>query len=145
MGAKDHCRVIHCTIDRIKARNPAKRLSFSFSKKAKCRIPRRWLKNDPRPSVLRMKILVFLRLLPTPPPPPSYSSIPAVHLITTVYTTVVRTRECVRVREAGAVTAALLIRLFCRQDVSLVSCACEGECVAVLRPLISDQLPYILL
>ena len=39
----------------------------------------------------------------------------------------------------------LLIRLFCRQDVSLVSCACEGECVAVWRPLISDLLPYILL
>ena len=32
---------------------------------------------------------------------PSYSSVPAVHLITTVYTTVVRTRECVCVREAG--------------------------------------------
>ena len=61
------------------------------------------------------------------------------HLITTVYTTVVRTRECVCVREAEGVTA--LIRLFCRQDVSLVSCACEGECVAVLRPLISDLLP----
>ena len=29
------------------------------------------------------------------------------HLITTVYTTVVRTRECVCVREAGGVTAAL--------------------------------------
>ena len=41
MGAKDHCRVIHCTTGRIKARNPAKRLSFSFSKKAKYRIPRR--------------------------------------------------------------------------------------------------------
>ena len=68
------------------------------------------------------------------------------HLITTVYTTVVRTRECVYVREAGGVTAVLtVIRLFCRQDVSLVSCACEGEYVAVLRPLISDLLPYILL
>ena len=68
------------------------------------------------------------------------------HLITTVYTTVARTRECVYVREAGGVTAVLtVIRLFCRQDVSLVSCACEGECVAVLRPLISDLLPYILL
>ncbi len=32
---------------------------------------------------------------------------PAVHLITTVYTTVVRTRECVCLREAGGVTAAL--------------------------------------
>ena len=29
------------------------------------------------------------------------------HLITTVYTTVVRTRECVYVREAGGVSAAL--------------------------------------
>ena len=38
---------------------------------------------------------------------PSYSSVPAVHLITTVYTTVVRTRECVCVREAGGVTAAV--------------------------------------
>ena len=27
---------------------------------------------------------------------PCYSSVPAVHLITTVYSTVVRTRECVR-------------------------------------------------
>ena len=81
--------------------------------------------------------------------PLSYSSVPAVHLITTVYTTVVRTRECVCVREAGGVTAALTdwIRLFCWQDVSLVLCACEGECVAVLRPLISDLLvlPSILL
>ena len=47
------------------------------------------------------------------------------------------------VREAGRVTAALTHRLFCRQDVSLVSCACDGECVAVLRPFISDLLPYI--
>ena len=31
----------------------------------------------------------------------SYSSVPAVHLITTVYITVVRTRKCVCVREAG--------------------------------------------
>ena len=61
------------------------------------------------------------------------------HLISTVYNTVVRTRECVCVREAGRVTATLSHRLFCRQDVSLVSCACEGECVAVLRPLISDS------
>ena len=53
------------------------------------------------------------------------------HLITTVCTTVVRTRECVCVSE--------------RQDVSLVSCACEGECAAVLIPLISDLLPSILL
>ena len=75
---------------------------------------------------------------------PSYSSVPAVHLITTVYTTVVRTRECVCVREAG-VWALTDYRLFCRQDMSLVSCACEGECVPVLRPLISDLLPYILL
>ena len=30
---------------------------------------------------------------------PSYSSVPAVHLITTVYSTVVRTRECVFVRD----------------------------------------------
>ena len=39
--------------------------------------------------------------------PPSYSSVPAVHLITTVYNTVVRTRECVCVREARRVTAGL--------------------------------------
>ena len=38
---------------------------------------------------------------------PSYTSALAVHLITTVYTTVVRTRECVCVREAEGVTAAL--------------------------------------
>ena len=81
--------------------------------------------------------------------PPSYSSVLAVHLITTVYTTVVRTRECVRMREAGVggVSAVLtVIRLFCRQDMPLVSqCTCEGRCVAVLRPFISDLLPYILL
>ena len=41
MGAKVHCRIIHCTTGRIKARNPAERLSFSFSKKAKYRIPQR--------------------------------------------------------------------------------------------------------
>ena len=75
---------------------------------------------------------------------PSYSSVPDVHLITTVYTIVVRTREYVYVREAWGVTAATLTDTL-RQDVSLVSCACEGECVAVLRPLISDLLPYILL
>ena len=49
------------------------------------------------------------------------------------------------VREAGRVNESLTHRLFCRQDVSLVSCACEGECVAALRPFISDLLPYILL
>ena len=76
---------------------------------------------------------------------PCYSAVPAVHLITTVYNTVVRTRECVCVREAGRVTATLTHRLFCRQDVSLVSCEGEGECVAVLRPFISDLLPHILL
>ena len=38
---------------------------------------------------------------------PSYSSVPVVHLITAVYTTVVRTTECVCVMEAGGVTAAL--------------------------------------
>ena len=50
-------------------------------------------------------------------------------------------------REAGeAVTAPLTdLAVFSRQDGSLVSCACEGECVAVLRPLISDLLPSILL
>ena len=85
--------------------------------------------------------LVFFYLLFSP----SYSSVPAVHLITTVYSTVVRTRQCVSVREARGVTAALTHRLFCRQDVSLVSCACEGECVAVLTPFISDLLPHILL
>ena len=34
------------------------------------------------------------------------------HLITTVYSTVVRTRECVCVREAGRVTAALTHSMF---------------------------------
>ena len=37
MCGKDHCRVIHCTTGRIKARNPAEHLSFSFSNKAKYR------------------------------------------------------------------------------------------------------------
>ena len=32
---------------------------------------------------------------------PSYSSVPAVHLITTIYITVVTTRQCVCVRKAG--------------------------------------------
>ena len=55
-------------------------------------------------------------------------------------------RECVCVREAGGVTAVLtVIRLLCRQDVSLMSCAGEGECVTVLTPFMSDLLPYILL
>ena len=76
---------------------------------------------------------------------PSYSSVPAVHLTATAYSTFIRTRECVCVREARGVTAALTHRLFCRQDVSLVSCACEGQCVAVLTPFISDLLPHILL
>ena len=40
-------------------------------------------------------------------------------------------------REAGEVTA--LFRLFC-QDVSVL-CACEGDGVSVLTPLISDVLP----
>ena len=31
----------------------------------------------------------------------SFSSVPAVHLITTVYIAVVRTKECVYVKEAG--------------------------------------------
>ena len=35
MGAKDHCRPIHCTTGWIKARNPTKHLSFSFCKKVK--------------------------------------------------------------------------------------------------------------
>ena len=61
---------------------------------------------------------------------PSYSSVPAVHLITTVYMTVVRTRTYVYVREAGGV-AASSFRLFC-QDIS-VQCVYEGECVSVLR------------
>ena len=91
LGAKDHCRVIHCTTGWIKARNPTKFLSFRFSKKAKYRIPRCWLENDPQPSLLRMKFLFFYVNFLSP----SYSSVPAVHLITTVYTTVVRTRECV--------------------------------------------------
>ena len=41
MGAKDHCRIIHCTTGRIKAKNPAERLSFNFSKNANYRISRR--------------------------------------------------------------------------------------------------------
>ena len=74
--------------------------------------------------------------------PPSYSSVPAVHLITTVYTTVVITRECVSMREAGGVTAALTdLAVLLAGHVTIVSCACEGEGVAVLRPLISDLLP----
>ena len=51
-------------------------------------------------------------------------------------------------REGGGGRNCGINRLGCfagRIDVSLVSCACEGECVAVLRLLISDLLPYILL
>ena len=106
MGAKDHYRIIHCTTGQIKARNPAERLSFSFSKKAKYRIPRRSLENDPRPSLLRMKFSFFYVYIFSSP---SYSSAPAVHLITTVYTPVVRTRECVCVREARGVTSVLTV------------------------------------
>ena len=84
----------------------------------------------PRPSLLRIKLLFFLRLLFLHLY--SYSSVPAVHLITTVYSTVVRTRECVCVREAGF-WALTDYRLFCRQDMSLVSCACEGECVEIFN------------
>ena len=52
------------------------------------------------------------------------------------------------VREAGGVTAVLtVIRLsVAGRTYHVVSrCACEGECVAVLRSFISDLLPYILL
>ena len=79
--------------------------------------------------------------------PPSYSSVPAVHLITTVYTTVLRMTECVCVREAGGVTVVLSDEaVSCRQDMSLVlQCACEGECVDVLRPFISDLLHFTII
>ena len=69
---------------------------------------------------------------------PSHSSVPAVHLITTVYTNCCQRNERMCVREGGwGVTA--LIRL------SFGRTAREGECVAVLRPFISDLLLYILL
>ena len=44
-------------------------------------------------SPLRMKLLFC--------PSPSHSSVPAVHLITRISITLVRTRECVCVREGG--------------------------------------------
>ena len=53
------------------------------------------------PNLLRMKlffVIVFCFLFVCFSP--SYSSVPAVHLITTVYITVVGTRECVCMREA---------------------------------------------
>ena len=53
--------------------------------------------------MLKIKFLFFVTFIFSP----SYSSVPTVHLITTAYTTVVRTRDCVCVREAGGVTAAL--------------------------------------
>ena len=107
MGGKDHCRV---TTGRMK--NSAKRLSFGFRNKAKYRIVA-----DSRmiPNLLRMKLQVFLCVCVCVCvclfvclfifsfffSSPSYSSVPAVHLITAVYITVVRTRECVWMREAG--------------------------------------------
>ena len=93
MGGEDHC---HVTTGQIKARNSTEGLSFSFSNKAKyhnlC-----WLENDSQ-SVENEGdfVCVFFSFFS-----PSYSSVPAVHLITKVYITVVRTRErvCVCVRE----------------------------------------------
>ena len=97
MGAKGHCHVIHCTTGRIKVRNPAKRLSFIFSKKAKI-LYSAALTQSVKNEVFYMSLfsLSFFS--------PSYSSVPAVHLITTVYTTVVRTRGSVCMREAGGVS-----------------------------------------
>ena len=43
---------------------------------------------------------------------PSYSSVPAVPLITAVYITVVRTRECICVREAGEYSRHLFTHMY---------------------------------
>ena len=65
------------------------------------------------------------------------------HLITTVYTTVVRMRECVC--EEGGGSNCGINWLGCFASMTCHLCACEGEGVAVLRHLIYDFLPYILL
>ena len=71
----------------------------------------------------------------------SYCSVPAVHLITTVYITAVITRALtiMYASERRGVTA--LFRLFYREVSCEGECECEGECVSVLRPLISDLIP----
>ena len=90
MGKKYHCHVIHCTTGQIKARNSMEHMLFCFSNTTKYRNHLRVI-----PSPLRMKLLFFFVFSL------SYSIIPAMHLITRVYITVVRTRECVRVRKVG--------------------------------------------
>ena len=90
MGKKDHCHVIHCTTGQIKARNSMEHMFFCFSNTTKHRNPLRVILNP-----LRMKLLFLFGFSP------SYSIILTVHLITRVYITVVRTRECVCVRKVG--------------------------------------------
>ena len=95
MGRKDHCRV---TAGQTKARNFTECLFFSFYNKAKYH-NQYGLENDPQSvenEVVFSYIFLFFVCFS-----PSYSSVPAVPLITTVYITVVRTRECVCVTEAG--------------------------------------------
>ena len=58
MGGKDHCRV---TTGRIKARNSAERLSFSFTNKAKYR-NQRWLENDPQSAQNEVVVFCFVFL-----------------------------------------------------------------------------------
>ena len=84
MCGKDHC---HVTTGQIK--NSAEDLSFTFSNKVKyCN--RCQIKNDPQPVEYMCVCVCVLGGGGSP----SYSSLLAVHLITTVCITVVRTREC---------------------------------------------------
>ena len=86
MGTKDHCRIIHCTTGRIKAKNPAERLSFSFSKKAN-------VENE-----FFFLLLFFLFFFFPFSSSPSYSSVPAVHF-SNYYSIPLLERE--NVREGG--------------------------------------------
>ena len=110
MGGKDHCRVTTC---RLKARIPRNVCPFVSVTKQYipiCGADLRMIPNLLTDSaavfvfVFFPFVFVFLHLTPVYRCfsfSPSYSSVPAVHLITTVYITIVRTRECVCVREAG--------------------------------------------
>ena len=93
MGRKDLCCV---TTGRIKARNFAECLSFSFNNKAKYH-NWHWLKNDPQ-SVENEVVFCFIFSFVFSP---SYSSVLAVHLITSVYyyISLLSERENVCVRE----------------------------------------------
>ena len=87
MGGKDPCRV---TTGRIKARISETRQNIAIG-----------TDSTMIHYLLRMTFLFVCSFVFSFRFSPSYSSVPAVHLITTVYISVVRTKECVYVREAA--------------------------------------------